>query len=79
MRSLQWTRKRVEKQWKDDGKRMPPKAAMKQIMDELAISTVSVNTHLPYGKLVYDLEERSSNAKRIEEEELRRKDNADMP
>ena len=52
---------------------------MKQIMDELAISTVPVNTHLPYGKLVYDLEERSSNAKHIEEEELRRKDNADMP
>ena len=45
---------------------MPPKAAMKQIADELEISTVSVNINLPYEKTVYDLEEKSGNARRIE-------------
>lgn len=47
-------------------KGVEPKAAVKQIADELEISTVSVNINLPYEKVVYDLEEKSGNAKRIE-------------
>ena len=48
------------------GEGMQPKAAVKRIADELEISTVSVNINLPYEKVVYDLEEKSGNAKRIE-------------
>lgn len=51
---------------KKGGEGMPPKAAVKRIADELEISTVSVNINLPYEKTVYDLEEKSGNAKRIE-------------
>lgn len=45
---------------------MLPKQAVKRVADELEISTISVNINLPYEKTVYDLEEKSGNAKRIE-------------
>lgn len=45
---------------------MPPKQAVKRVAEELDISTVSVNINLPYEKTVYDLEQKSGNAKRIE-------------
>lgn len=39
---------------------------VKEIADELGISVVTVNINLPYGKVVYDLKDKSSNAKRID-------------
>ena len=58
---------------KTGGEGMPPKAVVKQIAEELEISTVSVNINLPYGKTVYDLEEKSSNAKRIEKHRAKKR------
>ena len=46
--------------------RMKPEDAVKRIAAELEISTVSVNINLPYEKVVYDLEDKSGNAKRID-------------
>ena len=48
----------------DGGEGMNPAAAIKRIADELEISTVSVSVSLPYSSVVYNLENRSSNAKR---------------
>ena len=45
---------------------MPSKKAVEKIATELEISTVSVNINLPYEKVVYDLEEKSKKARRIE-------------
>ena len=47
-------------------KGVEPKEAVKQIAEELEISTVSGNINLPYDKTVYDLEDKTSNAKRID-------------
>ena len=65
-----WTTERsreVQEMYEKLRKRgVAPKTAVKCIADELEISTVSVNINLPYEKTVYDLEEKSGNAKRIE-------------
>ena len=55
------------------GEGMQLKAAVKQIADELEISTVSVNINLPYEKTVYDLEEKSGNARRIERHRVKKR------
>lgn len=47
------------------GAGLSKKVAVQRIAAELEISTVSVNINLPYEKTVYDLEDKSSNAKRI--------------
>lgn len=47
-------------------KKMSPRQAVETIAGELEISTVSVYINLPYEKVVYRLEGKSSNAKRIE-------------
>lgn len=47
-------------------KKMKPEEAVKKIAAELEISTVNVNINLPYGKVVYALENKSGNAKRID-------------
>lgn len=47
-------------------KKMKPEEAVKKIAGELEISTVNVNINLPYGKVVYALENKSGNAKRID-------------
>ena len=48
------------------GKGMAPEAAVRAIAGHLGLSRVSVIINLPYGKGVYDLEDKSENAKRIE-------------
>ena len=53
--------------------KMKPEEAVKRIAAELEISTVSVNINLPYEKVVYDLEDKSSNAKRIDRWRAKRK------
>jgi hypothetical protein len=45
---------------------MNPDQAVIAIAKHLEISTVSVIINLPYGKVVYDLEDKSANAKRID-------------
>lgn len=57
----------------DGGHGLTPKAAVVRIADELEISTVSVNINPPYGKVVYDLKENSSNARRIEGHRAKKK------
>lgn len=47
-------------------KKMKPEEAVKKVASELEISTVNVNINLPYGKVVYALENKSGNAKRID-------------
>lgn len=48
------------------GKGMASEAAVRAIAEHLGLSRVSVIINLPYGKGVYDLEDKSENAKRIE-------------
>lgn len=40
--------------------------SVERVAKELGLSRALVTTYLPYGKVVYDLEEKSGNAKRIE-------------
>ena len=40
--------------------------SVKQVAEKLGLSTAFVTMYLPYGKVVYDLENKSGNAKRIE-------------
>ena len=46
--------------------KMKPETAVRKIATELEISTVSVNINLPYEKVVYALENKGGNAKRID-------------
>lgn len=39
---------------------------MAKVAKVLGLSETLVKTYLPYGKVVYDLEEKSGNAKRVE-------------
>ena len=48
------------------GRGMSPEDAVRSIADFLGISTVCVSINLPYQKTVYDLDEKTPNAKRIE-------------
>ncbi len=57
----------------ENGKGMNSAAAIQTIARHLEISTVSVNINLPYGKVVYSLEEKSSNAVRIDRYRARKK------
>lgn len=56
----------VQELYANYAKTMKPEEAVKKIAIELEISTVSVNINLPYEKVVYDLENKSGNAKRID-------------
>ncbi len=57
----------------ENGKGMNSAAAIQTIARHLEISTVSVNINLPYEKVVYSLEEKSSNAVRIDRYRARKK------
>ena len=48
------------------GKGLSPENAIREIAAFLTISTVSVSSNLPYQKTVYDLDDKTANAKRIE-------------
>ena len=48
------------------GREMKQTEAIRAIADHLGISSVTVSINLPYERVVYDLEEKSPNAKRIE-------------
>ena len=64
-----WTTERsreVQELYANYAKTMQSEEAVKKIAIELEISTVSVNINLPYEKVVYALENKSGNAKRID-------------
>lgn len=56
-----------------NGKGMDSDVAIQSIAKHLGISTVSVIINLPYGKVVYDLENKSANAIRISRCRARKK------
>ncbi len=51
--------------------------AVKQIADELDVSIVTVSTNLPYSDVVYNLEEKSQNARRCQRYKQRQKERED--
>ena len=57
----------------EGGKGMPSDAAVKRIAEELEVSVVTVNVNLPYQNVVYNLENRSSNAVRCARYKKRKK------
>ena len=65
-REVQWLFEEYTASAVDGGKGMMPNDAIRAIAGHLGISTVSVVINLPYGKVVYGLEEKSANAKRID-------------
>ena len=56
----------VQELYEKYARRMKPEEAVKKIAAELDISVVAVNINLPYEKVVYALEQKSGNAKRID-------------
>ena len=72
-REVQWLFEDYTAPMDQDGKGLDPDAAIREIAKHLEISTVSVLINLPYGKVVYDLEEKSTNARRIEKCRARKK------
>ncbi len=65
-REVQWLVEEYIAPAAKGGKGMTPKDAVRVVAKHLGISNVSVVINLPYGKVVYGLDEKSSNAKRIE-------------
>lgn len=65
-REIQWLYEEYTTPENNGGKGMDPNKAIIAIAEHLEISTVSVIINLPYGKVVYDLEEKSANARRID-------------
>lgn len=65
-REIQWLYEEYTAPEEKNGKGMSSKEAVREIAEHLEISTVAVNINLPYGKGVYDLENKSANALRID-------------
>ena len=65
-REVQWLYSQYTAEVKDGGLGLDGNTAIQAIAKHLEISDVSVIINLPYGKVVYDLEEKTKNAKRIE-------------
>ena len=72
-REVQWLFEEYTKPVNDCGKGLDPNQAISAIAKHLEISTVSVIINLPYGKVVYDLEDKSANARRIDKCRARKK------
>lgn len=72
-REIQWLFEEYTNPPEKNGKGLKPDAAIHAIAKHLGLSTVSVNINLPYGKVVYELENKSANAKRIDRYRLRKK------
>ena len=72
-REVQWLFEEYTAPIKDGGKEMKPDQAIGVIAKHLSISKVSVLINLPYGKVVYDLEKKSANAKRIDKYRARKR------
>lgn len=72
-REIQWLYEEYTTPKNNGGKGMEPDTAVRAIAEHLKISTVSVIINLPYGKVVYDLENKSVNARRIDKYRARKK------
>ena len=72
-REIQWLFEEYTAPEEKNGKGLNSDAAIREIAKHLRISTVSVIINLPYGKVVYDLENKSANAKRIDRYRVRKK------
>ena len=72
-REIQWLYEEYTAPFEENGKGLNSKAAVSAIAKHLGISTVSVIINLPYGKVVYDLENKSANARRIDRCRSRKK------
>ena len=65
-REVQWLFDEYTTPIESGGKGMDSDKAIIAIAKHLEIGTVSVIINLPYGKVVYDLEDKSANARRID-------------
>ena len=65
-REVQWLFDEYTTPIESGGKGMDSDKAIIAIAKHLEISTVSVIINLPYGKVVYDLEDKSANDRRID-------------
>ena len=65
-REIQWLYDEYTLPSEKGGKGLKSDEAIRKIAEHLEISTVSVIINLPYEKVVYDLENKSANARRIE-------------
>lgn len=72
-REVQWLYSQYTAEVKDGGLGLDGNAAIQAIAKHLKISDVSVIINLPYGKAVYDLEEKTKNAKRIERYRMKKR------
>ena len=61
----------------DGGEGLASDEAVKQIADDLDVSVVTVSTNLPYSDVVYNLEEKSQNARRCQRYKQRQKERED--
>ena len=65
-REIQWLYEEYTSLKEEGGRGLSGEAAVREIARHLGISTVSVTINLPYGKVVYGLENKSANARRID-------------
>ena len=72
-REIQWLYEEYTAAKKSGGRGLSSEDAVRAIAKHLGISTVSVTINLPYGKVVYGLENKSANAKRIDKWRTKKK------
>lgn len=72
-REVQWLYEDFTTSVENGGKGLAREEAVRDIAAHLGISTVSVIINLPYEKGVYDLEDKSENARRIERSRAKKK------
>ena len=72
-REIQWLYEEYTASKKDGGHGLCSRDAVQAIAKHLKLCDVSVIINLPYRKVVYDLEEKTTNAKRIERYRMRKR------
>lgn len=77
-REVQWLYEEYTAPAGEEGKGLSAEEAIRAIAKHLGISTVSVTINLPYGKVVYGLENKSANAKRIDKWRAKKKNRESM-
>ena len=77
-REIQWLYEEYTTAMEEGGKGLSAEEAIRAIAKHLGISTVSVTINLPYGKVVYGLDNKSANAKRIDKCRAKKKSSDPM-
>lgn len=75
-REIQWLYEEYTTSKDNGGEEIDSKTAIQMIAEYLKISVVSVIINLPYGKVIYDLENKSANARRIDKYRAQRYNDA---